>query len=76
MKLIHKHYCSYFPDHLWGINLTDICKTHDLRYETESKSRWSADVELFDKVKKEGNVVLASLMFVGVRAFGWVFYGK
>ena len=57
-----------------GVDLSGVCKDHDKRYEDHSKSRWTADLELFNDVKRKGLPITASFMWLGVRAFGWLRY--
>ena len=71
-----KDWCSYFPDRVFKVNLSMACYEHDMRYADKSKSRWTADLELFNDVKRKGAPITATLMWIGVRLCGWVFYNK
>lgn len=66
-----KNYCTAFPDGEEGM----CCKAHDIEYSTKGTlSRKEADKALYQCVKENGEPVKAALMYVGVRAFGWLFY--
>ena len=71
-----KKWCSKFPDKVFGVNLSEACYEHDVRYGDKSKSRWTADLELFNDVKRKGAPITASFMWLGVRLFGWYWYMK
>ncbi len=72
----NKDWCSYFPDHVFGKYIGDVCAKHDVRYEDKSKSRWTSDLELFNDVKRRGLPITAGVMWIGVRLIGWKFYNK
>lgn len=76
-----KDWCTMFPDRVAKINMSDICAAHDKRYADKSKSRWTADLELFNDVKNRGEGLkkiisypLATVMWIGVRVCGWYWY--
>lgn len=66
-----KDYCTLFPEGTWA----ECCKRHDRRYE-KMKSKWKADRLLFRCVKRKGNIVVASIMWLGVTLFGWYNFYK
>ena len=69
-----RDWCSYFPDRVFKVNLSRCCYEHDMRYQDKTKSRWTADLELFNDVKHKGALITAGFMWVGVRLVGWMFY--
>lgn len=62
--------CTLFPEGSW----TECCARHDRRYENKRLNRAQADKLLFRCVKRKSNVAVASIMYLGVRAFGWYYY--
>jgi hypothetical protein len=63
--------CTFSPDGNW----VSCCDTHDKQYSKNSRtSRKSADKQLRECVKKQGHPYYAKVMYVAVRAFGWIFY--
>ena len=71
-----RDWCSYFPDRVFKIYIGDICAKHDIRYADYTKSRWTADLELFNEVKGRGLPITAGIMWIGIRLIGWAFYKK
>ena len=67
-----KNNCTLFPEGGW----TECCERHDKRYENKRLNRYQADKLLFRCVKRKSNVIIAGIMFAGVRTFGWYFYKK
>ena len=67
--------CTFFPDNLFGIDLSDECAKHDNRYTNKRLTRKQADVLLYRSVAKKSRFV-ASIMYIGVRIFGAYFYKK
>ncbi len=70
--------CTWWPDK-WTIDdrkydLTEDCDAHDLDYEAGNPRRQS-DRKLRDRIASKGMPVLAWVMYVGVRLFGWMRYG-
>lgn len=65
-------WCTLFPEGNWW----RCCKRHDRRYDNKRLTRWQADILLFRCVKRKSNVVLAALMWSGVRLGGWYYYNK
>jgi len=56
----------------WGV----CASGHDRRYLNKRLTRAQADELLYRCVKRKSNVVMASIMWAGVRSFGWYFYKK
>ena len=52
----------------------ECCCWHDRRYANKRLTRYQADKLLYRCVKRKSNKIMASIMFVGVRLFGWYFY--
>jgi len=65
-----KDFCTLWPDCNYGM----VCAQHDEDYHTHQVSRWVADVDLLKGVYAAGHPVIAVVMFVGVRSFGWIFW--
>lgn len=76
---IQKDYCSFFPDNIGNVDLSQCCKAHDEAYSLQLPKR-QADVELFNCVKEAGDFsglwLIAALMFAGVSVGGWWFYKR
>ena len=68
----NKDHCTLSPEGNWSM----CCARHDRRYENKRLTRFQADKLLFRCVNRKSNVLIASIMFLGVRAFGWYFYKK
>ena len=66
-----KDWCTKFPDKWFKHNLASCCKTHDWDYEHGIITRLQADNRLFACIKKKSHTYVASIMWVGVRLFGW-----
>ena len=80
-----RNYCTLWPEGWWG----DCCKQHDLDYLNQV-SRELADTKLFQCVVESSpslisdqsliisttSLIIASLMYIGVRLFGGYFYKK
>ena len=65
-------YCTLSPDGNWG----ECCKLHDRRYANNRLTRYQADKLLYRCIKRKSNSMVASVYFIGVRAFGWYYYYK
>lgn len=65
-------HCTLWVEGTWS----HCCKRHDRRYSNNRISRLQADVLLFRCVSKAKDVIMASIMFAGVRMFGSYFYNK
>lgn len=63
--------CTLFPDGTWS----KCCDLHDYQYLTQKVSRKQADKILYDCVKSKCKVI-AHIMYIGVRMFGWYFWNK
>lgn len=72
-------YCTWFPEGWWST----CCELHDKAY-TDQIGQYIADKALFICVATSGTnlfevaigVVVATVMFLGVRAFGKRYYNK
>ena len=67
--------CSCFIDRCCGYDWSEACAMHDRRYANARLSRKQADELLRRSVKRKTNSgILSSLMYIGVRSFGWIWY--
>jgi len=80
--------CTFFPDGSWS----NCCARHDRRYANNRLTRRQADKLLFRCVWRVGkptvvmdnifatlvvsSMVVATVMYVGLRVFGWFWYWK
>lgn len=73
-KLCNRNKCTCWFDGNWG----ECCEVHDIDYihNPDNITRLEADKKLFNCVRKNGGIIMASIMFVGVRAFGSFFKRK
>jgi len=74
-------YCSNFPDKILGKNYSYCCYIHDMHYSdiplaSEKMTRLKADNALFGCVRRKRGLVVASLMWIGVRIFGGKYYRR
>lgn len=67
-----KDNCTLFIEGNW----TECCARHDRRYANKRLTRYQADRLLYRCVSRKSNILIASIMFIGVRSFGWLFYKK
>ncbi|MDD3443204.1 MAG: hypothetical protein PHW89_08070 [Sulfurimonas denitrificans] len=67
-----KDYCTLWFEGTW----THCCAMHDRRYANKRLTRKQADELLFRCVKRQSNIIMAYVMYAGVRAFGWYYYDK
>lgn len=50
---------------------------HDKLYQTRQVSRYDADVVLYEAMRECGSgITRASIVFISVRVFGWLYYRK
>lgn len=83
--------CSSVPSKLLVLDLHEACREHDFYYRNANTlkrldmpvSRLKADNRLFkaitDEVKRKlgfRSLITATLYYLGVRAIGWMHYGK
>jgi len=61
-----------FPEGNWG----SCCKLHDRRYENKRLTRKQADELLYRCVVRKHSRFIATIMWLGVRMFGWYFYRR
>jgi len=61
--------CSFFPDG----DYFSCCEKHDLDY-AYSPSRSHSDLELRKCITRDGHPVLAWIIWLGVRLFGYPFW--
>ncbi|MCX6076438.1 MAG: hypothetical protein NTW78_06055 [Campylobacterales bacterium] len=64
--------CTCFIDSWFGTNIGECCKAHDYEYEIQVHSKEVADLRLFKCIRAKTNVVLAGVMWSGVRAGGYI----
>ncbi len=57
-------------------NWAECCAMHDRRYSNMRITRRQADTLLYRCIKRKKNKYIASIYYIGVRAFGWYFYNK
>ncbi|MNX84582.1 hypothetical protein D3C86_1163890 [compost metagenome] len=69
------NYCTFFPESVFGHDISGCCKAHDIAY-TIGSDKEQADVELFKCVREHGYGMEAvgTMMFVAVSVFGIFFY--
>lgn len=70
--------CSCWFDGWFGKSWGIFCEKHDQRYMTvlgKDMTRLECDVELAEGVSSVC-VVIAVIMFIGVRCFGWYYWKK
>jgi hypothetical protein len=73
-------YCSWSPDRLFGVDISDCCKLHDYHYAKKDISREQADLQLKEDIHakfKEAHKgfygdIVSFVYFMGVRLFGWL----
>ena len=75
-KFCNKNYSTCWFDRCCGDDWGVCSKKHDKRYANKRLTRYQADILHYRCVKRKSNIVMASLMFMGVRSFGWYFYEK
>ncbi len=63
--------CTGFPD----MAHRACCVVHDIAY-IEGMPRLDADLQLYTCVTSASGLLIALIMFIGVRLFGWAFYNK
>ncbi len=63
-------------DRCCGFDWSTCSKNHDRRYANTRLTRYQADKLLFRCVRCKSSIVMASIMFLGVRTFGWYQYNK
>lgn len=82
-------WCTAWWDKIGDYDYSACCQRHDEEYADPSVSRWEADVNLLNCVRKQGvwdtdnkwdsskKIALAytwgTIMFIGVRSLGWMF---
>lgn len=73
-----KDYCTNFPDKILGKDYSFCCYIHDIQYNHKyaTMSRWQADKDLFKCVKKRRGLLVATMMWLGVRIFGGIYYKR
>lgn len=75
---LHKNKCSCWFDGWFGKSWAWACELHDERYMTplgKDMTRLQCDIELLHNVAKVCEL-MSYVMFVGVRCFGWYWWGK
>lgn len=66
--------CSYVPDHNGAVH--SCCDRHDYAYRDQKLSRWLADKNMFNCIRKTGHPIIASIYWLGVRLGGWYTWRK
>ena len=66
-------YCSAWPDKWISYDYSTCCKRHDEDYADPKVGRLEADNRLFKCVRKHSNLLMAIIMWIGVRCCGWMF---
>ena len=69
-------YSTCAIDGIFGMYWGECSKSHDRRYENNRLTRYQADKLLYRCINRRSNPFIASVYFIGVRAFGWVYYNK
>ena len=67
-----KNTCTCFVDSWFGTDISICCLKHDRAYEEQTISKEVADEDLFNCIRKRTNIALASAMWLGVRAGGYI----
>lgn len=66
--------CTLAPD----LDVRDCCRLHDAAYDSGAQSRFAADRDLLRCIAARKPQLIhwpiAAIYFVGVRAFGWMFW--
>jgi len=80
-KLIKgKDYCTNFPDSILGKSYAYCCYIHDVHYSNQpvalEMTRLIADNMLFKCVRKKRGLLVATLIWLGVRIFGAKYYKR
>ncbi len=65
--------CTCWIDGIHNINWFSCCDRHDKRYSNNRINRYEADILLYRCIKQRC-IIMASIMFLGVRLFGWTRY--
>ena len=65
-------WCTMWPDKWKNYDLSACCHKHDDDYENVKISRLRADIDLFVCIKKNSTLIMACIMFMGVRCLGWL----
>lgn len=75
----HKNNSTCFIDRFTILGKTydwsSCARYHDVAYVKQDISRKEADKKLYNCVKEKCKVV-APIMYIGVRVFGWYFWNK
>lgn len=67
-------FCTLAPDKLFGYDLSNACYIHDVHYMNKKVSREEADIQLYYNLKYCSNSFIASIYYLFVRVFGWIYY--
>ena len=70
--------CACFFDKLFNKDWSECCKAHDDDYESlkDGDSTKPSDVKFLECLKKKSWLLVAYIMYVGVRLFGRNFKGN
>ena len=69
-----KDYCTLFFDKIKDYDISGCCLIHDEDYEDVDVTRKESDDHLRQCVNNTTGTKLGTLMFLGVRLFGWIFW--
>jgi len=67
-----RDHCTLWFEGTWSM----CCARHDKRYANKRLTKYQADKLLFRCVKRKSNIIMASLMFLGVTVLGHYNYYK
>jgi len=65
-------YCTKAPDIIFGLDLSEDCKQHDIHYRDREVSRKEADVQFRENIESKGGplaFLVAWVYYIGVRIF-------
>ncbi len=68
-----RDYCTLWFDRLGDYDISGCCLIHDEEYEDPHIPREEADENLRKCVNQVTKSNIGNIMYVGVRAFGWIF---
>ena len=71
--------CTCWFDGWFGKDWSSCCKEHDSRYMTNkgrNMTKSKVDNDLFKCVRSKGGLAMASIMWIGNKAFSWYYWNK
>lgn len=69
-------HCTAVPDRWKSYDMSGCCLIHDEDYAAGTKTRLEADIDFYWCLRRVAPHWIAVAYYVGVRAFGWIFYQK